>query len=463
MTQTAEANVDETDVPLAGTIGGYDRTGDLFLALEGRIAQTELIRINGRVVQVVGLVIESQGPDVQIGDLCEVRFRNRETMLRAEVVGFRTNRVLLMPLGELSDIGPGCDVLSMGRPLGVNVSHALLGRVLDGLGNPLDSLGPIPAANYYPLMSSPPHPLRRQMVEHSLSVGVKVIDGLLTLGQGQRIGIFAGSGVGKSVLLGMMARNTEADINVIGLVGERGREVKEFLDRDLGEEGLARSVVVVATSDQPPLVRLKAALTATAIAEFFRDEGKNVLMMMDSVTRVAMAQRDVGLAIGEPPATRGYTPSVFAFLPRLLERAGAGERGSITAIYSVLVEGDDMNEPIADTVRGILDGHFVLSRRLAAKNHYPSVDVQRSISRVMSTVVTESQNTAAGRIRELLAVYEEAQDLINIGAYKPGSNPKVDWALKHINPVESFLKQGINESFSFEKTVEQLIGLAPTL
>ena len=456
MPQTLEANA-------AQTIAAEDRTGDLFLALEGRIAQTELIRINGRVVQVVGLVIESQGPDVQIGDLCEVRFRNRDTILRAEVVGFRTNRVLLMPLGELSDIGPGCDVLSMGRPLGVNVSHALLGRVLDGLGNPLDALGPVPAANYYPLMSSPPHPLRRQMVDHPLSVGVKVIAGLLTLGQGQRVGIFAGSGVGKSVLFGMMARNTEADINVIALVGERGREVKEFLDRDLGVEGLARSVVIVATSDQPPLVRLKAALTATAIVEYFRDEGKTVLLMMDSGTRVAMAQRDVGLAIGEPPATRGYTPSVFAFLPRLLERAGAGERGSITAIYSVLVEGDDMNEPIADTVRGILDGHFVLSRQLASKYHYPSVDVQRSISRVMSTVVSEEQNSAAGRVRELLAVYEEAQDLINIGAYKPGSNPKVDWALKHINSVDAFLKQGISESFSFDDTVGQLLALAPTL
>ncbi|MDR3281073.1 MAG: flagellar protein export ATPase FliI [Synergistaceae bacterium] len=435
--------------------------GDLFTALEGRLAQTELIRINGRVVQVVGLVIESQGPDVQIGDLCEVRFRNRNTILRAEVVGFRTNRVLMMPLGELSDIGPGCDVLSMGRPLGVNVSDALLGRVLDGLGNPLDSFGPVPAATYYPLTSSPPHPLRRQMVEQPLSVGVKVIDGLLTLGQGQRVGIFAGSGVGKSVLLGMMARNTEADINVIALVGERGREVKEFLDRDLGESGLARSVVVVATSDQPPLVRLKAALTATAIAEYFRDEGKNVLLMMDSVTRVAMAQRDVGLAIGEPPATRGYTPSVFAFLPRLLERAGAGEKGSITAIYSVLVEGDDMNEPIADAVRGILDGHFVLSRQLAAKYHYPSVDVQRSVSRVMTTVVSEKQTEAAGRVRELLAIFEEAQDLINIGAYKSGSNPKVDWALKHISDVDSFLKQGIGESFSFDDTVSQLLKLAP--
>lgn len=439
-----------------------DRASDLFTALEGRLSQTELVRVNGRVVQVVGLVIESQGPDVQIGDLCEVRFRNRDTVLRAEVVGFKTDRVLLMPLGEISDIGPGCDVLSMGRPLGVNVSSHLLGRVLDGLGDPLDTLGPIPAVEYYPLSSSPPHPLRRQAIERPLSVGVKVIDGMLTLGMGQRVGIFAGSGVGKSVLLGMMARNTEADINVIALVGERGREVKEFLDRDLGPDGVARSVVVVATSDQPPLVRLKAALTATAIAEYFRDLGKNVLLMMDSVTRVAMAQRDVGLAIGEPPATRGYTPSVFALLPRLLERSGAGEKGSITAIYTVLVEGDDMNEPVADTVRGILDGHFVLSRRLAARYHYPSVDVSTSISRVMPSIVSREHYEAAGRIRELLATYEEAQDLINIGAYKSGSNPKVDWALQHIDSVNAFLRQGMDENFTFDYTEQQMLGLAPT-
>ncbi len=433
---------------------------DLFTALEGYLAQKELIRINGRVVQVVGLVIESQGPDVQIGDLCEIRFRNIDTNLMAEVVGFKTDRVLLMPLGELSDIGPGCDVLSMGRPLGVNVSGALLGRVLDGLGHPIDSLGPIPAVDYYPLTSSPPHPLRRQMITKPLSVGVKVIDGLLTLGQGQRIGIFAGSGVGKSVLLGMMARNTEADVNVIALVGERGREVKEFIDRDLGS-GLSRSVVIVATSDQPPLVRLKAALTATAVAEYFRDRGKNVLLMMDSVTRVAMAQRDVGLAIGEPPATRGYTPSVFAFLPRLLERSGAGETGSITAIYTVLVEGDDMNEPIADAVRGILDGHFVLSRDLAAKYHYPSVDVRRSVSRVMPSVVSEEQYDASGRIRELISIFSDAQDLINIGAYKTGSNPKIDWAVQNMDSVDGFLKQGMSENVSFDDTVGQLLKLAP--
>ena len=436
-------------------------TNELFLSLETRLSRTELVRLNGRVVQVVGLVIESQGPDVQVGDLCEIRFRNRPTVLRAEVVGFRSDRVLLMPLGELTDIGPGCDVVAMGPTLGVHVGDALLGRIVDGLGVPLDGKGPLVAKDFYPLFSAPPHPLKRQMIDRPLSVGVKVLDGLLTLGQGQRVGIFAGSGVGKSVLLGMMARNTAADVNVIALVGERGREVREFVDRDLGPSGLARSVVVVATSDQPPLVRLKAALTATAIAEYFRDQGSNVLLMMDSVTRVAMAQRDVGLAIGEPPATRGYTPSVFAFLPRLLERSGAGERGSITAIYTVLVEGDDMNEPVADTVRGILDGHFVLSRTLAAKNHYPSVEVGRSVSRVMPSIVSPAHLEAAGRVRELLAVYEEAQDLVNIGAYKAGSNPRVDWALENLEKVRRFLRQGMTERFSFDETLAQLLPLAP--
>jgi flagellum-specific ATP synthase len=433
----------------------------LLESLESRLARTELIRVNGRVVQVVGLVVESQGPDVQVGELCEIRFRNRTGVLRAEVVGFRGDRVLLMPLGELQELGPGCDVVALGRTLGVHVGEGLLGRILDGLGEPLDDLGPLRTSEYYPLWAPPPHPLRRAIIDTPLSVGVKVLDGLLTLGRGQRVGIFSGSGVGKSVLLGMMARNTTADVNVIGLVGERGREVKEFIERDLGPEGLRRSVLVVATSDQPPLVRLKAALTATAVAEFFRDRGRSVLLMMDSVTRVAMAQRDVGLAIGEPPATRGYTPSVFALLPRLLERSGAGERGSVTAIYTVLVEGDDMNEPVADTVRGILDGHIVLSRALAAKNHYPSVDVQRSISRVMPSIVKEEHWAAAGRVRELLAIYEEAQDLINIGAYKPGGNRRIDWALEHLDSVRSFLRQGMREAVGYDETVQRLIGLAP--
>ncbi len=435
---------------------------DLLDSVASRLERGDFLRVNGRVAQVVGLVLESEGPDVQVGDLCEVRFRRRDTALRAEVVGFRGDRVLLMPLGDIQDIGPGCDVVALGRTLGVHVGPALLGRVLDGLGHPMDGLGPVVTHEYYPLHAPPPHPLRRQGIDHPLSVGVRVMDGLLTLGRGQRLGIFAGSGVGKSTLLGMMARYTEADVNVIGLVGERGREVKEFMDRDLGPEGVRRSVVVVATSDQPPLVRLKAALTATAVAEYFRDQGANVLLMMDSVTRVAMAQRDVGLAVGEPPATRGYTPSVFAFLPRLLERAGAGERGSITGIYNVLVEGDDMNEPVADTVRGILDGHVVLSRSIAARNHYPAVDVLRSVSRVMPAVTTPEHIAAAGRVREVLSIYEEAQDLVNIGAYKAGSNPKIDWALANLDAVQTFLRQDVAQHSPFDVTVAQLAKLLPS-
>ena len=409
----------------------------------------------------MGLVAESQGPDVMVGDLCRISFRDASHGLDAEVVGFKGDRVLLMPLGDLREVGPGCDVISTDRPLGVAVGKGLLGRILDGLGEPMDDKGPLVATDFYPLHADPPHPLRRQLVERPLSVGVKVIDGLLSLGTGQRIGIFAGSGVGKSTLLGIMARYTTADVNVISLVGERGREVREFIERDLGEEGLKRSVIVIATSDQPPLIRLKAALTATAVAEFFRDEGKDVLLMMDSVTRVARAQREIGLAIGEPPATRGYTPSVFEFLPQLLERAGAGERGSITGIYTVLVEGDDMNEPVADTVRGVLDGHIVLSRKIAARNFYPSVSVLESVSRVMPAIVSPDHLAAAGRVRDLLATYAESEDLINIGAYKTGANPRVDWALKHLNAVRAFLMQKVEESSSFEDTVAQIISLAP--
>lgn len=435
--------------------------GELLSILENRLSRTQLVRINGKIVQVVGLVAESQGPDVRVGDLCSIRYRNSTSALSAEVVGFRGDRVLLMPLGDLKDIGPGCDVLSMERPLGVRVGPALLGRVLDGLGNPLDDRGPVAASDVYPLYADPPHPLRRKMITSPLPVGVKVMDGLLTLGTGQRIGIFAGSGVGKSTLLAMMARYTAADVNVIALVGERGREVREFIDRDLGTEGQKRSVVVVATSDQPPLIRLKAALTATAIAEYFRDCGKNVLLMMDSVTRVARAQREVGLAIGEPPTTRGYTPSVFEMLPRLLERAGAGERGSITGVYTVLVEGDDMNEPVADTVRGVLDGHVILSRKIAARNFYPAVDVLESISRVMPSIVSKDHIDAAGKIRELLAVYGESEDLIGIGAYKRGTSPRVDWALEHLEDVREFLRQSVDEKVSFEAMEGELIGLIP--
>jgi len=435
---------------------GANKPADFLEVLEGRLRDFDGVRINGKVSKVVGLVVESRGPDVQVGDLCEIRYRRKNKVLRAEVVGFRDDRVLLMPLGDLQEIGPGCDVVAMGKPLGVHVGPALLGRVVDGIGRPMDGGGPAATTAYYPLYAAPPHPLRRKLIRTPLSVGVKSLDGLLTLGQGQRVGIFSGSGVGKSTLLGMMARNTVADINVIALIGERGREVREFVDRDLGEEGLKRSVVVVATSDQPPLVRLKASLTATAIAEYFRDQGAAVLLMMDSVTRIALAQRDVGLAVGEPPATRGYTPSVFAFLPRLLERSGAGESGSITGLYTVLVEGDDMNEPVADAVRGILDGHVVLSRDLAARNHYPAVDVLRSISRVMPFIAEESQVEAARKVREVLSIYEDARDLVNIGAYKEGSNPRIDWALRWVEPVNAFLRQGIAEHIPFEETLSLL-------
>ena len=433
----------------------------LFAILEAELEQLPLVKINGRVAQVVGLVAESQGPDVRVGDLCRICFRDGSHGLDAEVVGFRDDRVLLMPLGDLREVGPGCDVISTNHPLEGGVGEALLGRILDGLGEPMDDRGPLAATDFYPLYAEPPHPLRRQMVERPLSVGVRVVDGMLTLGTGQRIGIFAGSGVGKSTLLGMMARYTTADVNVISLVGERGREVREFIERDLGPEGLARSVLIIATSDQPPLIRLKAALTATAVAEYFRDQGRDVLLMMDSVTRVARAQREIGLAIGEPPATRGYTPSVFEMLPRLLERAGAGERGSITGIYTVLVEGDDMNEPVADTVRGVLDGHIVLSRKIASRNFYPAVSVLESVSRVMPAIVSPEHLAAAGRIRDLLATYAESEDLINIGAYKAGSNARVDWALSHLDSVRAFLEQRVDESSSFEETDRRMLALAP--
>ena len=437
-----------------------DYSNDLLGLLGVDLLQTPLIKINGRVVQVVGLVAESQGPDVRVGDLCHICFRDGSHELDAEVVGFREDRVLLMPLGNLQEVGPGCDVVSTNHPLEV-VGDALLGRVLDGLGHPIDDKGPIAATDFYPLYATPPHPLKRKMVDTPLSVGVRVIDGMLTLGKGQRIGIFAGSGVGKSTLLGMMARYTTADVNVISLVGERGREVREFIERDLGPEGLARSVLVIATSDQPALIRLKSAMTATAIAEYFRDQGKDVLLMMDTVTRVARAQREIGLAIGEPPATRGYTPSVFEMLPRLLERAGAGERGSITGIYTVLVDGDDMNEPVADTVRGILDGHVVLSRRIASRNFYPAVSVLESVSRVMPVLVSREHLDAAGRVRDLLATYAESEDLVNIGAYKPGSNPRIDWALDNMADVRSFLSQRVEDPTSFDETDKRLLALAP--
>ena len=414
----------------------------------------------GKVVQIVGLVIECSGPNVSMGELCYVQshFDDVEP-LPAEVVGFREGYVLLMPLGETKGIGPGCQVVSAQKVLQVKVGPELLGRVMDGLGNPIDGKGPILCKSEYPIQADPPAPLDRPVIKDSLYVGVRAIDGLITMGQGQRIGIMAGSGVGKSTLLSMIARNTEADISVIALVGERGREDKVFIERDLGEEGLKRSVVVVATSDKPALVRIKGALTATAIAEYFRDQGRKVILMMDSVTRFAMAQREVGLTVGEPPATRGYTPSVFALLPRLLERAGTSAKGSITGIYTVLVDGDDMNEPIADAVRSILDGHIVLSRNIAAQNHFPAIDVLASVSRVMSAVVPKEHMEANRKLRALMAVYKEAEDLIHIGAYVKGSSQKIDEAIQKIDAINDFLCQGVFEVQGFEETIQRLEGI----
>jgi len=374
----------------------------------------------------------------------------------AEVVGFKDKHVLLMPIGDMSGIGPGNLVVAADKDLEVGVGPALLGRVLDGLGRPIDDKGPLEIEQYYPVENTPPNPMTRPRIHQILPLGVKCIDGLLTVGKGQRMGIFAGSGVGKSTLMGMIARNTKADINVIALIGERGREVRDFLERDLGEEGLKRSVVVIATSDQPALIRLKGALVATAIAEYFRDCGKDVLLLMDSLTRFSMAQREIGLAVGEPPVTRGYTPSVYALMPKLLERSGTSDRGSITGLYSVLVDGDDMNEPITDTARGILDGHIALSRQLAHRNHYPAVDVLASISRVMNDIVDDEHKKSANELRRNLAVYRDAEDLINVGAYVKGSNPAIDRSIALIQGINDFLTQGTTERFTYNETVELL-------
>lgn len=415
------------------------------------------IRVNGKVTQVIGLTVESEGPDVSIGDLCYIYPHKSNKPLKAEVVGFRSNKVVLMPLGDLDAIGPGCDVVGTGKPLTVQVGHELLGKVLDGLGQPLDGSFLPSRMAQYSTNNVPGNPLTRPRVLNPISVGVRCIDGLLTIGKGQRVGIFAGSGVGKSTLMGMIARNTSADVNVIALIGERGREVLDFIERDLGPEGLARSVVIVATSDQPALIRIKGAMIATSIAEYFRDRGLNVMMMMDSVTRFAMAQREVGLAVGEPPATRGYTPSVFAMLPRLLERSGTGPKGSITAFYTVLVDGDDMNEPIADAVRGILDGHIVLNRSIANKGHYPAIDVLSSVSRVMKEIVPTEHMEAADQLKRLLSIYKDSEDLINIGAYQKGSNPNIDIAMDNIEAIWDFTKQKTSEKLTFEDAQERLI------
>jgi len=410
-----------------------------------RLRGIDPVRVSGRVTDVIGLVIEGNGPGLPIGGLCAIERRNGRSVVPAEVVGFRKNRVLLMPLGDVSGIEPGNRIVVSRERQFIGVGQAMLGRVLDGLGAPLDDGGPLAVQKQVALHGRTINPLERAPIREPLELGVRALDAMLSCGRGQRLGIFAGSGVGKSSLLGMIARSTRAQVNVVALIGERGREVREFLEKDLGPEGLARSIVVVATSDQPPLVRIRGAFLATAIAEHFRDQGLDVMLMMDSLTRLAMAQREVGLSIGEPPSARGYTPSVFTMLPKLLERAGATTKGSITGLYTVLVEGDDMNEPVADTTRGLLDGHVVLSRALADEGHFPSIDVLRSISRLMNDIVPAEQLAHAQRVRAWLAAYRDAEDLINIGAYNQGANPRIDEAIAQRERIVAFLRQGLNE------------------
>jgi len=428
-----------------------------FEELKKKVKDTRTLYTEGIVRNVIGLTIEVQGIKSFVGELCIIYNLNNEK-INCEVVGFKEDFVILMPLDQLKGIAPGCKVIPQNRPLEVQCSTKLLGKVLDGLGNELNSKEELTGEGY-PLENQPPDPLTRKRITEVMPTGVRAIDGFLTVGEGQRIGIFAGSGVGKSTTLGMIAREAKAEVNVIALIGERGREVLEFIEKDLGEEGMKKSVVVCATSDKPALIRIKGALTATAIAEYFRDKGKKVILMMDSVTRFAMAQREVGLAIGEPPATKGYTPSVFAKLPELMERSGTSDKGSITAFYTVLVDGDDFNEPIADAVRGILDGHIVLSRDLAHKNHYPAIDILNSVSRLMSQIAEENHKSAASIARDLLATYKESEDLINIGAYVKGSNKKIDMAISFYDVIENFLKQGINEKSGFDETIKRLISM----
>ena len=429
-----------------------------------KIAEESFFAKKGKIVNVVGLTIESAGPDSKLGDVCYI-FPEDKTKppIMAEVVGFKEGKTQLMPYDVTDGIGIGNIVENTGNPLTVKVSDELLGKTLDGLGRLTDGTV-LQAGGVYSVEAAPPDPMSRTIIDEVLPLGVKAVDGLLTIGKGQRIGIFAGSGVGKSTLMGMFARNTKADINVIALIGERGREVREFIERDLGEEGMRRSVVVVATSDRPALERNKAAKTATAIAEYFRDQGKDVLLMMDSLTRFSMAQREIGLANGEPPVSRGYPPSVYAEMPKLLERAGRDAKGSITGLYTVLVDGDDFNEPITDTARGILDGHIVLSRKLGHKNHYPAIDVLASISRCMSSIVDGEHKNAAGKLRNVLATYNEAEDLINIGAYKRGSNKEIDYAIEKIGEVNNYLKQGVFDKYTFDEEkdmLSEIFGIQP--
>lgn len=422
------------------------------------LSEKQFAKKRGKVSQVTGLIIKVEGLDAFVGEICEIEIRHSKRIILSEVVGFVDQTVLLMPLDEIDEIGPGCHVLPTGKKFKVEVSDEMLGMTFDGLGRPYDKERKIDG-QFFDVNRSSPDPFERRNIEDILPTGVRAIDGLLTIGEGQRMGIFAGSGVGKSTLLGMIARYCEADVIVIGLIGERGREVKEFIEGDLGPEGYAKSVVIAATSDMPPLVRLRGAYVATAIAEYFRDQGKKVVLMMDSVTRVAMAQREIGLATGEPPTTKGYTPSVFTTLPKLLERSGMSSTGSITAFYTVLVEGDDMNEPIADSVRGILDGHIVLSRKIASDNHYPAIDIQSSLSRLMKEIVSEDHSEAAGKLRENLATYAESKDLIDIGAYQQGTNPMIDSSIRLNHPIKNFLKQRVEDRTNYDDTTQHIASL----
>jgi flagellum-specific ATP synthase len=419
------------------------------------ITNKQLWTYTGKVTKVIGMSIESLGPFANIGDICAIEVSNGQKEILAEVVGFKKNHILLMPLGNLEGIGPGCKVKAYGEKLVIKAGAQLLGQVVNWKAEPLNGQT-IDCVDTVPLDNNAPNPLTRNRIEAQMELGIRTIDGMLTVGKGQRIGIFAGSGVGKSTLMGMIARNALSDINIIALIGERGREVREFLEKDLQEEGLKRSIVVVATSDQPALMRLKAAQAATALAEYFRDQGKDVLLMMDSLTRFSMAQREIGLATGEPPVSRGYTPSVFAVMPKLLERAGHSNKGSITGMYTVLVDGDDFNEPITDTARGILDGHIVLSRKLANKGHYPAIDVLASISRVMNDIITDEHKLYAREIKKHLAIYKESEDLINVGAYNKGSNAEIDKAIEKIGAINGFLQQSVNDKVGFQNTLDHM-------
>jgi len=430
-----------------------------FERYQKRLQALPLIRHTGRVAHVAGLVIEAHGPAVPVGDLCYIQLDSSQTMVPAEVVGFKGKKILLMPIGEVDRISPGTKVIAAGAPLEIKVGVELMGRVIGGLGEPIDGKGPLMTEEHRSIYSSPPDPLTRNRIKDPLKTGVRALDGLFTCGKGQRMGIFAGSGVGKSTLMGMIARNSEADVNVIALIGERGREVREFIEKSLGEEGIKKSVLVSVTSDKPALLRVKGAYIASTIAEYFRDKGMQVMLLVDSITRFANAQREVGLSIGEPPTSKGYTPSVFALLPKLLERSGTGPRGSITGLYTVLVDGDDMNEPIADAVRGILDGHIVLSRALANQNHFPAINILESISRCMDDIITTEHRKASNQLKTVYATYKESEDMINIGAYSKGSSAKIDFAISAIDRINDYLKQDTTEDGNYDKTVERLLDL----